>query len=341
MRNLKILCITDSTYQSGAFWRSFGPLLKLQKTMNITLHHRTADLIREDSMEWADIVFLHRPYNLEHYRSFNLAKDFGIPIWTDWDDLLTEIPLDNATHDEYMDPEAIDRIIRMILHSDVVSVSTEGMKTKFNKFRPQKDCIILNNAFCKEWWHWRDVTKRAPDKRVLWRGSFHHQKDLLENQDEIIRVMNKFKDFAFLFVGFKPWFICEHTENWVSIGPTNIMQYFKNIHFSRPDVVMVPLTDNPFNRCKSNIAMIEGAMGGGMIVAPNWEEWKHPGVLNYTNFGETLEQACQMAQDGVSLNLAEQTWKHVEANFELSQWNPKRKQIIERLTGQSSESASL
>jgi hypothetical protein len=325
---MNVLCIIDSTYQSGAFWRSTGPFAELRKTMDLRVLYASVENLRWIDVAGSDIIFMHRPFHQEHKRIYDLAKTYCVPIWIDIDDLITQIPLDNTTNDTYMLPEVIDRVIKMIHNADVVSVSTNEMKRQVDKFRGEKDCIIIKNAFVKKWWGWRDVKKRAPAKRVLWRGSTHHQKDLMHVKDDIIRVANKFKDFEFFFVGFKPWFILEATENCVSVSSSEITTYFHNLHGVRPDIVMTPLADNMFNRCKSNIAMIEGSMAGGVIVAPDWEEWRHPGVMNYTNFGETLEKACQLAEDDLHLIEMEKTWNHIEEEFEITQWNHKRRLIL-------------
>lgn len=330
---MKILMVIDSRFQSGSWWRSTGPLAALSKKMDIQMMYQPVEHLRWIDVVSADVVFMHRPFHPEHKRVYDLAKSYQVPLWLDYDDLLTQIPLDNETEDIYMMPDNIDRVIKMILHADVVSVSTNEMKRQLDKWRPLKDCVVVKNAYPKKWWHWRDLPqyKKHPVKRVMWRGSKHHQKDLLHVKDDIIRVAKKFPDMEFAFIGWKPWYILEDTENCFSVGPCEVTDYFHNLRGINPDVVMVPLADSTFNRCKSNIAMIEGAMAGGLVVAPKWEEWAVPGVMNYESLADTMEQACEKAMSDTHLEEAEQTWKYVQEYFELERWNKKRAVILNKL----------
>jgi hypothetical protein len=44
---------------------------------------------------------------------------------------------------------------------------------------------------------------------------------------------------------------------------------------------MVPLHVSDFNRAKSNIGWIEAVHAGAITVAPDFQEWRRPGVINY------------------------------------------------------------
>ena len=74
-------------------------------------------------------------------------------------------------------------------------------------------------------------------------------------------------------------------------------------------LAVVPLKDNLFNHAKSNLAWIEATCAGAMTLAPDWPEWRRPGVSNYEsplNFKKLLRErleACRSAAASVYTHL--------------------------------------
>lgn len=342
-----ITYITDGPNQAGAYWRSTMPFAYMRKHLDseFKFEHRYAhpkevgaDLTQWSAIAGSDVVFMHRPFTQDHLRIVNLCRDMKVPVWLDYDDLLTAIPYDNKTFHQYMDVKTQDNIIKMILAADVVTVSTYEMKRQLDRYRSRKDCIVVRNSIPTDHFDWRDTEVKMKVKRVVWRGSEHHQKDLLHVKDDIIRVANKFPDIEFYFVGFKPWYIIEEVKNAYTVAPTDIMSYFKMLHHLHPQIVMTPLFDNIFNRCKSNIAAIEAGIACGTSLSPNWEEWNLDGAIGYSsgNFFAALDRSCEMLNENTQVFVpnAEELWSDIEANYDLHEWNNTRGRIISSLLGE-------
>ena len=60
-----------------------------------------------------------------------------------------------------------------------------------------------------------------------------------------------------------------------------IFSYMELLRQVSPWVNIVPLARNDFNLAKSNLAWLEGSAIGAATLAPKWEEWLRPGVVNY------------------------------------------------------------
>ncbi len=58
-------------------------------------------------------------------------------------------------------------------------------------------------------------------------------------------------------------------------------QYMGALVSLAPWLVIVPLADTLFNRSKSNLAWIEATTAGALTLAPDWEEWRRPGMVTY------------------------------------------------------------
>jgi hypothetical protein len=101
-----------------------------------------------------------------------------------------------------------------------------------------------------------------------------------------------------MFLGYDPWYMRagEEAKKRISFQPYNtdyfgFMGQFKRM---KPWTHIVPLTDNPFNRAKSNISALEAIYAGAIPIVPDWEEWQIPGAMRYNSFesfGETVKTA--------------------------------------------------
>lgn len=337
-RNLT--CLLDSIDLAGSFWRSSGPFTHLMKHMDLDLHLGTwAEKKVWTHLAAADIVFMHRPYSTQHLELFRQAKWNGAKIWLDYDDELFQIPTDNKTHDTYMTSANHNQIKYMLANADAVSVATEDMQKNWESKYCEKIHHLPNSYNPRIW----GDKKRPEEKgdtgkiRVLWRGSEHHQKDLLTHADDIVEVAKAHPDVEFIFQGFKPWFIADSIENFIHVGPGPVDRYHEILYRLAPQIVMCPLFDNPFNHAKSNIAWVEASFAGAACVGPHWSEWQKPGVINYApdrdGFKNCLMASIETAKtkpEILSTNV-KTSWDYITTELNLDKINKKRAWIIKDL----------
>ena len=294
----------------------------------------------QEDVKWthvadADIVFMHRPWTKLHKQIARLCLDYETPIWLDIDDHLFKIPHDNKSYEQYMDPEVQGDMISMLVAAKVVTTTTVELKKVLDRFRPENDTVIIKNAFLEtRWTGYRNVDTRPTPRRVLWRGGVHHERDLEHVTGDIIQVANEYPGWEFWFVGKKPWKIIEETENCVSVSGTDVTSYFKILNQVRPDLTICPLFDNIFNRCKSNIAALEGLMAGGIVLAPDWEEWQGiPGVINYKPhaFKYELRRLIELCETDAFKQLNADGWGYICDSYKLEDQNKIRESAIEYL----------
>lgn len=110
----------------------------------------------------------------------------------------------------------------------------------------------------------------------------------------------------------------------------DVMIYFQNCFNMSPAVIQVPLQDCLFNRCKSNIAFIEGAYFGAVPLVPGW--WNVPGALRYKDnesYYSLLKDALSGAIDLEAMNRL--AWEYVCDELLLSKVNVKRLELINSL----------
>ncbi len=111
-----------------------------------------------------------------------------------------------------------------------------------------------------------------------------------------------------------------------------IEDYMTFISDMNPDIMIVPLADNPFSRGRSNIAWLEGSYAGAEVLGPRWKEWEQPGICTYKDRNDFTEKLSGMMQGpNGSLGISED---YIAQNLMLDHVNLKRVQLIESVIKQ-------
>lgn len=269
-----------------------------------------------------DLIMLQRPFTDIAANLIMFAKDMNKPIWVDYDDNLFTLNPENRAHQVYSSPGVQENVKNCLRNADVITVPTEYLKQCYLQFN--RNIQVIPNAFNNNIFKKRELKKR--EKRVLWRGPDAHIYDLMTYGKEINRATQSFPDYQFLFMGYYPWFLAD-TENKGFIPGLDIIMYFKKIFELAPEVFHVPLHDNTFNRCRSNIGFIEGSWSGAACVVPGW--WNVPGALSYNNPAEYYDAMRSLLSGEVNAEEMNKTaWEYITEYLMLSRINKQRAELI-------------
>jgi hypothetical protein len=330
---MKLLVLTVNKNDSTSFYRANGVLQDLKNQMDLEITSMDFKDLRD--MSWAtlflyDLVFMQRPYQGVAVKMAQYCREINLPVWVDFDDQLLNIPKDNKSHQLFTNPEIQKYIVRNIQLANVVTVSTQKLKESFNELN--NNIHVIPNAFNDKLFSYRNLNgKLKTNKTVLWRGSDTHNLDLFYYADQIYSSQQKYTDWDFMYFGFNPWFIPE-SKNHKHINATDPILYFKQIHKLAPRVMNVPLIRSLFNECKSNIAYIEGTFAGAVCLVPDWDEWKLPGAINYSNINEYGEKLELMLNEKVNFNKYNSlAWEYIMDNLRLEHVNKKRVELLNSL----------
>lgn len=320
---------TDAT----SFYRGILPLAILKKQLKQINLNLT--FLNETSWATSSMVnagFMQRPYTHNHLLVMKELKKRDVPVWIDYDDNLFHVPRDNPTYESYGKPETHKNIAEICAMADIISVSTEQLKKDLQKLN--KNIVVIKNAI--------DDTKfEAPEaepkrrRLILWRGSKTHTRDLMSVSNEIVELARANPTWVWCFLGDDPWYITERMQpkQYICLKPVDIHEYFIAIRQMNAAIKMVPLMSSAFNHCKSNIAWIEGTYAASVTVAPDWQEWRQPGVLNYADpkdFREKMQMAIDMSDADRNARV-KQSWHTILNEFTLTQNNKQRWDIIKFL----------
>lgn len=323
------MCLPSAT-DTTSFYRGVGPLATMAKKSNILVNHMT-------QYDWSTLrqmsaLFMLRPYTANHIEIFAQAKMNNIPVWVDYDDLLTDMPTSNPSYFTYDKASVRKNIEYLIANADVVTVSTTFLAQKWVHLNP--NMVVLPNALDLDMLPYRERNAGKRGNTFYWRGSRTHHKDVWMFTEEILRAAEASPDWKFHFLADNLWFLTDRMkhEQAIVMDGMQIEKYYAHIWSVAAAACIVPLHDCPFNKSKSNIAYLEAIFAGGVAIAPDWEEWRHPGALLYKDakgFENAMSVVARGEVDVEKMN--QEAWAYVCDNFSLDKINTKRRQVFERL----------
>lgn len=325
MAEILFLCVEMA--DTCAFYRSSGVLKDLRRK---TDHNITLVQSNQVAMNWScltqfDLIMYQRPFTKDSLNLCGYIKQCGISLWLDYDDNLFALNPENPTYHIYSNPEIQANIKGMLGLADAVSVPTEYLRQAYSEFN--KNIFIVPNAFHDTLFKRPELPPRT--NHVVWRGPEAHIFDLMSFSKEINDVTKEFPEWRFMFMGFSPWFLSE-TNNKGHIPSLDIVVYMKTLFDMAPSCLHVPLHDNIFNRCKSDIAAIEGGFAGATCIVPSW--WNLPGTIPYTDgpsYYAAIKSVITGEVDKVALNRI--AWEYIMDVLPLSKINVERLQILNSL----------
>src|SRR5690606_13732737 len=171
------------------------------------------------------------------------------------DDYTLNVPLKSAHRDQV--PRDIIKKMRIALKNvDRLVVSTDPLAEAFRGLHP--DIRVSRNRLPAGWWgDLRGRRRQGRRPRVGWGGGISHRGDL-EMIADVVRALANEVEWVFMGMcppGLRP-FIHEFHQG------VPITEYPARLAALDLDLAIAPLEDNQFNRCKSNLRLLEfGACG--------------------------------------------------------------------------------
>ncbi len=280
-----------------------------------------------------DVVVLQRPMLPSHLQFGLQAKAFKIPVWVDFDDLQLNLPPWNAMAPVFNQEQCQNTFKQACAIADVVTVATSYLANECKKYA--RNVVVVPNA-----WPDRHLPVYDPIERkeqcVMWRTSDSQRADHHVAAEGIIPVVSEIPNVKIIGIGSPTLFQDYIPQDRFSYIPwQNPVDYFHTLLRIAPSINIKAMQDHPFNRAKSSIAWMEGAMAGAITVAPDWEEFRVPGVIRYNpekkySFRTALSDAL-IIQEKDRLSLVQSACKLIKEKYVLSKVNQQRQSILEGL----------
>lgn len=171
------------------------------------------------------------------------------------DDYLPNVPL-KSVHRNQLPQDVIKSMRTALRQMDRLVVSTGPLAEALHGMHP--DIRVSRNRLPSEWWGQQQGRRgRGRKPRVGWAGGVSHRGDL-EMVADVVEALSG--EVEWVFMGMCPDklrpFIHEFHEG------VSILDYPAKLASLDLDLAIAPLEDNQFNRCKSNLRVLElGACG--------------------------------------------------------------------------------
>ncbi len=249
--------------------------------------------------EWADLIIVQRFMpGKETQHVMDMLIKSGKPLIYEADDLFVGEP---PEHSQFVEAFRQQRpyIEALLGKVDAVTTSTQALARKYGEFCD--NVTVLPNLIDLAKWQKPDQSA-AKDQRltIAYAGTPTHLQDLALIEGALERISQKYgSNIRFLFMGCYterisrlPGFECVKFE-------FGYDAYVNQIRQQHIDIILSPLVDNEFNRCKSNIKWLEFSVLGLPGIYSDLEPYQKDVIHGETGLlCENTEQAwlCAIEQ---------------------------------------------
>lgn len=259
-----------------SFYRELGPWSYVAR-LNPGMQLITCNNAMWDGLYVTDWVMANGCHKEGQYVGLEEARYLGTKIWLDYDDAVGFVDWHSPRARNFPNEECQKWIPKCVELADVVTVSTQDIADIIGP-----KAVVIPNA----WDHrmHKMAKSKSINKTVLWRGSDTHTADLAYFDAALEHLAVVHNDWTFIYLGniTAPRFQIRRELPNVRLEPSlEVVRYFRKMSEINPSVVIVPMIDTTFNRCRSNIAWIEATSIGATCVAPDWPSWNMPSIFRY------------------------------------------------------------
>ena len=216
----------------------------------------------------ADAIIFQRefPKNLPLYdQVIAKARAGGKFVLYEIDDLLFDLPEGHPERTQELYNAALLPMITAIIDADLVQVPTEEMRKVVESFNP--NVIVLPNYLDDTIWQLKKPIQKESDEPLVlgYMGSNSHTPDLEIIEPVLRDLLSKYNGKITLEVWGTPLPDGLKGLEGVLWHPsstnvyTDFVEFFQSLKF---DLVIAPLADNLFNRCKSSLKFLEYSANG-------------------------------------------------------------------------------
>lgn len=231
----------------------------------------TIKQIKEIS-EWGDIFIFGRLDHPQYLGMIQIIKEFsGKKVLLDIDDNIFSVSPYLAAHQGYnINGEAIKIHEQIAGLVDGIIVSTEALAEIYKKYN--KNISIIKNAV--EY----GLTKKAHEGiNIGYMCSGSHLENAQIVEPAILRILKKYSNVRFYYTKAFSGFLdrvpqdIQSQLNYVPFFP--LKDYLKYVNNLNLDIGIAPLMNNDFNKCKSNIRILEYWQNGTAVIASPLDEY--------------------------------------------------------------------
>lgn len=266
-RPLPVVLASHADWHGCGHYRIIQPFQALEGSLQVEgglklgdFHFTDVARIQPDVVvlqgAWAHAGILKQ---IQRYR-----ESTGAMVALEFDDYVPNIPV-QSVYRKLVPQSVIKQMRRTMEQVDWLVVSTSALADEYAGYH--SDIRIAQNGLHLPWWQGLQGERRAGKKlRVGWAGGVSHTGDLAEIR-ALVKDMED--EVEWVFMGMQPKDVrCEFHPG------VPIEQYPKKLASLNLDLALVPLEINQFNRCKSNLRLLELGACGVPVICTDIEPYR-------------------------------------------------------------------
>lgn len=209
------------------------------------------------------------------------------------DDLFWQVP-DASLHKGAVAPDAKERIKTAAMICDAITVTTEPLAREMRRLTGMKDVRVVPNEVPMQFVNAalagrRTTIPTSTKPRVGWAGGIGHTGDLAIIT-EVMKILGD--EVHWVFMGLVPPGIDPATIEFHQGVPFE--NYAAGLGALNLDVALAPLEDNNFNRCKSDLRILEYGAAGFPVIASNIITYRDcPYLMRCSHMAEDWAEAIR------------------------------------------------
>lgn len=296
------------------------PFLRLKAEEGVNIHFFSSfDELKQFDMTKVGSVVVSRRCTVSNYAEFKKwLKKYKVKLILDNDDFW-ELPDDNPAQEIYK-RQVSREILASIRIADEIWTPSPTLAHKMKKVNKNVPYRIIPNTIYEKEEQWVNQEKDPNPKGLVrfgYTGANGHRNDILS--------------MGVTFENHELY--CMNLMDYPDIMRAKYTMYPLDIHlyaqlYRHFDVSLAPLLNNKFNRCKSELKVVEAGYTKTAIIASNTTPYKETIIHNKTGILCSTPEDWRKAVNEMTLekakNLAGELYEFCKKNYDISQINKER-----------------
>ena len=302
------------------YHRLMTPFLRLKAEEDVNIHFFASfDELKEFDMTKVGAVVVSRRCTVSNYNAFKRwLKRYKVKLILDNDDYW-ELPDDNPAKEGYK-RQVSREILASIRIADEIWTPSEPLAHKMKKVNKNVPYRIIPNTIYENEKQWADQEKDPNPKGLVrfgYTGANGHRNDILS--------------MGMTFENHELY--CMNLTDYPDIMRAKYTMYPLDIHlyaqlYRHFDVSLAPLLNSKFNRCKSDLKVVEAGYTKTAIMASNATPYKESIIHNKTGILCSTPEDWRREVNDMTLekaqNLAGELYEYCKKHYDISQINKER-----------------